>query len=277
MNLIYAIDFESWAFPEREDFLCLTSEARKSLDNGYVAESGYRLLDLLEKKKQKLTFFVVSQIYEWYPQLIKDIAQAGHEIAFHNHTHRVLKNLDALKGELENGRDFAADFKIKGYRSPAMVFPPHGHSLLKQFGFEYSSSIYSGSNEIFQIDQIKEIPVSVFNYSDAVEEVEINLPMSMSISMLARGIPVGSSLFTAILGGRLTADLIKKMERRGYNFANLFIHNWQIFPPENATFPDRKFLIRNPLYLPYTRNIKKDFEYLLDRFRFCRFSDFLNS
>ena len=46
MKLIYSIDFESWAFPETEDFIHLTSEERKKIDQGYVQESGYRLLEL---------------------------------------------------------------------------------------------------------------------------------------------------------------------------------------------------------------------------------------
>lgn len=274
MKLLYAIDFESWVFPETERFLSLTSKERKKIDNEYSLKSGYQLLDLLERKKQKLTFFVIGQIYEWYPRLIKDIASEGHEIAFHTHSHRNLKNTDVLKKELEASHNFIKEYNIKGFQAPSINFPAGGHCLLKEAGLKYSSSIYSSSNKILEIEGIKEIPTSVFNYFGKQNE-NISFPMQMKFSELLKSIPFGSSYFTAILGGRTTSKIIKKMESRGYQFVNLFIHNWQIFPPEKASFPNIKDLIKNPLYLPYTKNIKGDFEYLLDNFKFSRFSDFI--
>ncbi|OFW89158.1 MAG: hypothetical protein A3D75_01620 [Candidatus Levybacteria bacterium RIFCSPHIGHO2_02_FULL_37_18] len=274
MKLLYAIDFESWVFPETEKFLSLTSEERKKIDNEYSLKSGYQLLDLLQRKKQKLTFFVIGQIYEWYPQLIKDIASEGHEIAFHTHSHSSLKNIKILKEELEEGCKFIQEFNIKGFQAPNINFPAGGHYLLKEAGFTYSSSIYSSSKKIFEIDGVKEIPVSIFNFFGKQNE-NISFPTQMKFRKLLEGIPFGSSYFTALLGGKKTYKIIKKMENRGYEFVNLFIHNWQIYLPEKASFPNTIDLIKNPLYLPYTKNIKNDFEYLLDNFKFSRFSDFL--
>ena len=275
MKVLYSVDFESWAFPEVPEFLALTSEERKELDNGYTRESGYQLLELLEKKNQKITFFVVSQIYDWYPELIRDIAAAGHEIAFHNHTHKVLKNLDQLKDELGKGQKFMTDFAVKGYRAPAIVLPKGSHKILKERGLEYSSSVYSANQDVGQIDGVKEVPVSVFDYLPRQAD-EIDLPMSMQIKKIAKGIPFGSSYFTAMLGGRLTAKLTRKMEARGYDFVSLFIHNWQIFSPKNASYPDWKYLATHPMYWPYKKNVKSDFEYLAESFKFTRFVDFFS-
>lgn len=275
MKLLYAIDFESWVFPEDNKFLGLTKEERKKMDNGYVLRSGYELLKLLERKKQKLTFFIIGQIYEWYPDLIKDIFLAGHEIAYHTYQHSILKDEEVLKEELRKGKDFIESYKIKGFQAPAIIFPEGGHKLLKEYGLEYSSSVYSGNKNIFMKDGIREIPVSVYNYFDNRID-DLDLPMQMNLKSLVKGIPFGSSYFMAVLGGNNIAKIIKRMEKRNKIFVNLFIHNWQIFPPKEANFPLRRNLLKQPSYLPYTKNIRKDFEYMLDEFEFCKFSNFLD-
>jgi len=274
MKLVYCIDFESWVFPEDQKFLNLSSEERKKIDNEYVLKSGYALLDLLERKKQKLTFFVIAQIYEWYPRLIQDIARAGHEIALHTYSHKILKSNEALKEELYRSKKFVEDFKIKGFQAPAIFFPEGGYKILAEAGLQYSSSIYTYNDKIYKFDGVKEMPVTVFKYFVNKEE-EIKFPMPIRLSKLVTGIPIGSSYFTAILGGKMTAKIIKKMEKREVKFVNLFIHNWQIFPPENASFPSVGYLLKKPLYLPYLKNIRKDFEYLLDNFKFEKLSEFL--
>jgi peptidoglycan/xylan/chitin deacetylase (PgdA/CDA1 family) len=276
MKLLYAIDFESWVFPQEKKFLNLSVDERKNLDDEYILKSGYALLELLASKKQTLTFFVIGQIYDWYPELIHDIQDAGHEIAYHTYEHNILDNCQILEQEFSKGEQFIRDFAIKGFQAPAIIFPSGGHAVLKKYGFDYSSSVYSSNKEVSDFDGVLEIPVSVFDYSNGKEK-ELVPPMPMRFSKLFQGVPFGSSYFTALLGGNLTAKLLRKMEKRGYKFANLFIHNWQIFQPEKAGFPDSKYLFSHPSYLPYTKNIRKDFEYLLDNFEFYRFCDYLNN
>ncbi|MFA5047576.1 MAG: polysaccharide deacetylase family protein [Patescibacteria group bacterium] len=276
MKLLYAIDFESWVFPQENKFLNLSVAERKKLDNEYALRSGYELLELLANKKQTLTFFVIGQIYDWYPKLISDIQSAGHEIAYHTYEHSILKDCQILEQELLKGQQFIRDFSIRGFQAPAIIFPSGGHAVLKKYGFDYSSSVYCANKKISNLDGVFEIPVSVLDYFVG-QEKELRPPMPMQFSKLFQGVPFGSSYFTALLGGGLTAKLLRTMEKRGHQFANLFIHNWQIFQPRGAAFPDRKYLLSHPSYLPYTRNIKREFEYLLDNFEFCRFRDYLQN
>ena len=46
-----------------------------------------QLLDLLEKEKIKATFFLVGQWIERYPDSVRQIAAAGHEIGNHSYSH----------------------------------------------------------------------------------------------------------------------------------------------------------------------------------------------
>jgi len=49
-----------------------------------------RLLDLLEKARTRATLFVLGEVAERFPALVRDAAARGHEIASHGHEHRPL-------------------------------------------------------------------------------------------------------------------------------------------------------------------------------------------
>src|SRR3990167_10445551 len=85
-----SVDLESWASPNLPEFVRLTSSEKKKIDNGHIKQSAIKILNILKKHKTKLTFFIVGQLYEWYPEVVEAIAKDGHEIAYHTHAHDVL-------------------------------------------------------------------------------------------------------------------------------------------------------------------------------------------
>src|SRR5579885_2615280 len=83
----------------------------------------YRLLDVLAESGARATFFILGQIARDRPALVRDVADAGHEIASHGWDHRrvchftpaeLLEDLRVSKDELEqvSGRP------VYGYRAP---------------------------------------------------------------------------------------------------------------------------------------------------------------
>jgi len=55
-----------------------------------VVGNTHRLLSLFEQFEVKGTFFVLGWVAERYPELIRDIAANGHEIACHGFSHRLV-------------------------------------------------------------------------------------------------------------------------------------------------------------------------------------------
>ena len=51
------------------------------------------ILDTLSKNKIHITFFIVGEWTDKYPEYVKKISQAGHEIANHSNTHPHVNNL----------------------------------------------------------------------------------------------------------------------------------------------------------------------------------------
>lgn len=272
MRHYYAIDLESWVYPDLKEFHNLTQEERKKLDGGYIVDSTYRLLELLEKRNTKLTFFIIGELYDWYPQLIRSIKKAGHEIAYHTHTHVLLKNKQIIEKQLELSKNFLKEFKPKGFQAPVIYFPRNGYEIIKKAGFLYSSSVYHSDIARQKVDGIMEIPVSTFRFRGKKKE-NLTWPRPMNLSHMIEEIPFGSSYFTSIIGSWGMSHFLNTYEKINKS-AVLFIHNWQIFSPKNANYPNLGFLFRHPLYLPYTRNAKKEFEEVLNNFSFGKLEDY---
>lgn len=236
-----SIDFESWAYPNLSEFEKLNSRQRKELDDGYVKESAKKILVILKKHKTKLTFFILGQLYDWYPEVIEKIAHDGHEIAYHTHTHDILKTKKDLINSLKKSRRFLKRFKPRGFRAPLFSIKKEYFSVLRDYGFKYDSSIYDAYLSRELIDGLLELPVS----------------------KLFR-LPVGSGICLAAFGKKINY-FYRRINQEGSPFV-AFIHNWQIIKPKKATFPNGRYLLKRPYYLPYTFEIGGTFENLLQSF-----------
>jgi len=88
--------------------------------------------------------------------------------------------------------------------------------------------------------------------------------------MLVSEFPFGSGLFLKLLGWRLVSRFISSFERQGRS-ANLFVHNWQLFEEPREARRDRLHEnLRNPLSIPYSFNVLKEFKRLLKAHEFGR-------
>lgn len=87
-----------------------------------------RLLDVLKEKQVPATFFLLGKKHiDRYPQVVKRIADEGHEVANHTWTHRILTDIDADEVRAELSRTQDAIEKITG-RKPTLMRPPQGRT-----------------------------------------------------------------------------------------------------------------------------------------------------
>lgn len=105
-----------------------------------------RILELLERHEIRATFFVPGWIAVHYPETVRRIAAAGHEIGHHGFLHEVLENVDAAEEEqiLLRGLDAldkAAGVRPVGYRAPRYFLTNNSIELLARHGFHYSSNM----------------------------------------------------------------------------------------------------------------------------------------
>ncbi len=150
-----------------------------------VYKKTIELLELLEKYNARGTFFILGDVAEKYPKLIKDIFERGNEVASHCFYHRELHylNLNELREDLKKSKNILEQIigkEIIGFRAPnfsLMKVPGEVLDLLLDLGFKYDSSIfpykkYNGmavSLEPFWLEtknkrKIFEIPLTIYNF-----------------------------------------------------------------------------------------------------------------
>lgn len=270
MKNIFSIDLESWVhfYEDSLKIKKLSSAERKKLDDGYIKKATADILSMLDRCRQKATFFVVGEIYDWYPETVKSIMKHGHEIGYHTHTHQLVKNKEVLKKELLLSKKFIKDFKPAGFRAPLIYLTQDSMSVLEKHGFKYSSSSYD-EFVITRYGSVSEIPVSVVLFRQ--QPFSRVLPKPLSFKLLLSKFPIGSGLSIALLGSQ-TSRFIWKLNNQKKP-AILFIHPWQLYQTREITSLHYKLnlLMRNPLCFPYTRNILKDVEKLFKAHEFASF------
>jgi len=277
MRNVLSIDLESWIY--YSDVAAGTrlgdsgSERKKDLDGGYIPKATGELLDLLDSHGQKATFFVLGELYDWYPDTIEEIAKRGHEIGYHTHKHPVLKSGKDLEAELEQSSGFLTKFHPAGFRAPRIYIPRDCFPVLSEHGFRYSSSTY-GEHRIRNVDGVDEIPISLWRYWGK-DNPRLKFPRPLSLGMLAQGLPIGGGLFVNTLGSRISKYIDNLNSREVPTPAVLMIHPWQLYRPheiETLGFKLRN-TFRSPMSLPYLRGILKQFEGLLRRHEFVSFNE----
>ncbi|MEV7872175.1 polysaccharide deacetylase family protein [Streptomyces sp. NPDC088124] len=87
-----------------------------------------QLLDILKKEKVHATFFLLGRNHVVkYPDLVRRIADEGHEVASHTWSHKILTELDEDGVREELTRTQEAVEKITGHR-PTLMRPPQGRT-----------------------------------------------------------------------------------------------------------------------------------------------------
>jgi hypothetical protein len=276
MKNILSIDMESW-FHFYDDALrkqrfASSSAERKSADDNYIPDATAYILDLLDKYNQTATFFVLGELYDWYPGVIEGIEKSGHEIGYHTHTHKLLYNRTILEEELTKSEKFLQRFKPTIFRAPQVFITRDSMPCLREHGFKYSSSTYD-QYRITHHDGIDEIPVSSYFFRKRRDDYQ-QLPKHLTLRMLKRQLPFGSGLFISLFRS-WTSYFIDSLNKEGVP-AILFFHPWQLYRNREITGIDFKLktLCRNPLCLPYTFDIRKTIANLLKRHSFLSFREY---
>jgi len=145
---ILTFDLEFWYNSKfLEKHLIIENEDN---DNDYIKESIESLIDLLKRYNQKATFFVLGKVAKKYPEIIKKIYEADHEIASHGYSHTILEKLgpDKFEQEILKTNKIIEEIinqKIIGFRAPNFSINKKTKwalKTLKKHNFQYDSSIH---------------------------------------------------------------------------------------------------------------------------------------
>lgn len=267
MNIL-TIDIEDW-------FHILDNPSTRSEANwvGYesrLEENLDRLLELLEIRKIKATFFCLGWIAEKYPRLIKKVSNSGYEIGCHSYMHQLVyeQSVNEFENDLLRGMGIIQD--ITGKRTELYRAP--GFSITEKTKWAFEILIRNG----IKIDS------SIFaahRGHGGFPEININEPAIIEIQgVRVKEFPisyykVGGEKILFSGGGYfrlLPYGLIKRLTARS-SYLMTYFHP-RDFDPEQPVIKDlplkRKFKSYYGLNGSFTKLNK-----WLDEFQFCDIAD----
>jgi len=233
-----------------------------------------RILQMLSDHKTYGTFFVLGWIAKRCPDLIKRIAEAGHEIASHGMNHQVLGEMsqEDFQDDIVSSKALLEDLTgqaVIGYRAPSFSIADWAIPILKQAGFLYDSSFFHNPyhNRYGTLTTEKKygiIPLQEQFY-------EVAMP---SLSFISRSIPWGGGGYFRLYPiGIFCAGVKRILEKQG-DFL-FYMHPWEIDPGQpRITGIKRNYAFRHYYGL---KNTEAKLARLLKTFQFVPIQHHLNT
>lgn len=230
------------------------------------------VMNLLNSRGIKATFFVLGYAAEKYPKTIKEIAKNGHEVASHGYSHRpafaqtpqefkddVLRSKGILEGII--------NARVTGYRAPFFSITKNSLwalEILNELGFLYDSSVFPVKNFLYGIP---DAPHTVYR---PVQGGLIEFPLSV-IRRLGMNIPVCGGFYMRAMPYNFIKYGISSFNRAG-GPAVIYLHPWELDEEKPKIPLPLKWKIIHEYNIAA---MKKKFQRLLDDFQFTTISEVL--
>ena len=140
-----SVDVEEW-----HDTVLFVKNGELRGQRTTLPENTLEILELFDSLSVKATFFILGSVAQKYPDTVKSIARAGHEIASHGMTHSGVNAM--TMGEFEktaaDSKKLLSDisgYTPMGYRAPTFSIYSRERfymESLKKTGYRYDSSLY---------------------------------------------------------------------------------------------------------------------------------------
>jgi Predicted xylanase/chitin deacetylase len=113
------------------------------------------ILETLDERKIKGTFFILGWIAEKYPEVIKKISNYGHEIGCHSYMHELVHRMDfkSFKQDTEYSLKLLEDItgeRINSYRAPGFSITENNvwaFEVLAELGIEKDCSVFPSNHD----------------------------------------------------------------------------------------------------------------------------------
>lgn len=142
------------------------------------------ILELLDECNFQATFFCVGSLAREFPEVVKTIADKGHEIGCHSDTHMWLNGMDRKKLEVDTGNAIKSiedviGGKVLSYRAPAFSIGENNRwafEVLAECGIERDASIFPANRDFGGFPSVNiDLPCMLKFGSTSIKEFPISL------------------------------------------------------------------------------------------------------
>jgi polysaccharide deacetylase family protein (PEP-CTERM system associated) len=243
----------------------------------YRAEANTRrLLDLFEESNIHATFFVLGWVARRSPDLIREIARRGHEVASHGMSHKLVFNQtpEEFSSETYESKALLEDIigaPVIGYRASTYSITRRSLwalDILSEAGFSYDSSIFPIHHDVYGIPDAPQVPSRIATPKGASI---VEFPMSTA-PMFGTRIPVSGGGYFRILPYWLTRRGLTRLNRDLKRPFIFYLHPWEVDPEQPRVRTSIKSRLRHYTNLD---RCEARLRRLIGEFRFGRVRDVL--
>ena len=233
-----------------------------------VVDNTRRLLQLFADSEVKATFFVLGWVAEREPELVRDIAAEGHEVACHGYSHQLVYNQspEVFREETIRSKSLLEDIiqaPVNGYRAASYSITDRSLwaiDVLCEAGFTYDSSIFPVRHDRYGIPGSPEYP---YRLDSPNGQALTEFPLSTA-NILGYRLPVAGGGYFRLYPYRLTKLGLSQINRLGRPFI-FYMHPWEIDPgqPRIVAHWFSMFRHYNNLkkFEPRLQNLMNDFRF----------------
>ena len=233
-----------------------------------VTSNTHRLLDLFDETGVKATFFTLGWIAEHHPQLVREIAARGHEVASHGYHHQLIYTLtpQQFREDVRSAKAALEDTigaPVVGFRAPSFSIIASSLwalDVLIEEGYIYDTSIFPIHHDRYGIP---DAPRHMHRIDRSAGSI-IEMPAS-TVRIGPFNLPIAGGGYFRLLPYGVTRWGIRRVNTADRAPVVFYLHPWEVDPdPPQLPLP----LISR---IRHNRNITATFgriERMVDEFPF---------
>jgi polysaccharide deacetylase family protein (PEP-CTERM system associated) len=222
----FTVDVEDWwqGIP--------ISEHRRASAEHRLERGVDRLVEILHRHHTRGTFFLLGPVARQYPQVVRRLSEAGHEIGCHGWSHDLLYQMtpERFRDETRRATDIISaitGMSVTAYRAAYFSITRASMwalEVLVSLGFRYDSSVFPVANWRYGIPDFGPRPQRIDTPSGTIME----FPMPVR-RVMGRNLAVSGGAYFRIYPYMLTRSNFRAVEASGKPVV-FYIHPWELDP-----------------------------------------------
>ena len=197
-----------------------------------VGQNTARILQLLEDKGGKATFFVLGWVAERHPDIVKKLAAEGHEIASHGYAHELItaQTPTIFREDVRKAKQILEDLigqQVNGYRAPTFTITKETQwalPILVEEGYRYDSSVFPVFHDRYGLPGSNPHCHRLVTSAGSLWEI----PPS-TVKLAGVSIPIAGGGYFRLLPYSLLRQLLRRAESEGHPLI-MYFHPWELDP-----------------------------------------------
>ena len=198
-----------------------------------VVRNTHRLLTFFDEHRVRSTFFVLGWVAERFPELVREIAGLGHEVASHGFHHQLVYTLtpEQFREDVRRAKavvEDAAGCAVVGYRAPSFSVVKSSLwalDVLLEEGYEYDASIFPIHHDRYGIP---DAPRPIHRIAREAGEI-VEVPGS-TVRVGTANLPIAGGGYFRLFPYAWTKWGINRVNTIDQAPVVFYLHPWEIDP-----------------------------------------------